>query len=143
VTWETRGKTYRNLTDLQRARPSGRYRALPSRRRYIPKADGKHAAVIAASRQDRPGSVVALLTPIYEAEFLGSLLVPCPDVAARCAVCARSYGIKAAKSTDPRRLTISASRFFFEPGWARKIGRIPIGDHRIIRLIQNGLRRVC
>src|SRR5258708_12819783 len=51
----------RNLTDLHSRVHSGAYRALPSRRRYIPKADGKQ----------RPHGIAAL-----EAKILHPALIP-------------------------------------------------------------------
>src|SRR5258706_7794255 len=63
----------RNLTDLHARVHSGAYRALPSRRVYIPKADGKQRPLGIAALEDKivQAAVVAILTPIYEAEFLG------------------------------------------------------------------------
>ena len=62
-----------NLTDLHARVHSGAYRALPSRRRYILKADGKQRPLGIAALEDKivQAAVVAILTPIYEAEFLG------------------------------------------------------------------------
>jgi RNA-directed DNA polymerase len=63
----------RNLTNLHARVHSGAYRALPSRRKYIPKADGKQRPLGIAALEDKivQAAVVAILTPIYEAEFLG------------------------------------------------------------------------
>src|SRR5258706_13498019 len=63
----------RNLTDLHARVHSGAYRALQSRPTYIPKADGKQRPLGIAALEDKivQAAVVAILTPIYEAEFLG------------------------------------------------------------------------
>jgi RNA-directed DNA polymerase len=62
-----------NLADLHNRVHTGAYRALPSRRTYIPKADGRQRPLGIASLEDKivQAAVVATLTPIYEAEFLG------------------------------------------------------------------------
>src|SRR4029434_180677 len=62
-----------NLADLHRRVHTGAYRALPSRRKYIPKADGRQRPLGIAALEDKvvQAAVVAILTPIYEAEFLG------------------------------------------------------------------------
>ena len=63
----------RNLTDLHARVHSGAYRALPSRRVFIPKADGKLRPLGIAAIEDKivQAAVVAILTPVYEAQFLG------------------------------------------------------------------------
>src|SRR5262249_30605531 len=61
-----------NLADLHARVNAGTYRALPSRRKYIPKADGRQRPLGIAAIEDKivQAAVVAILTPIYEAEFL-------------------------------------------------------------------------
>ena len=63
----------RNLTDLHARVQRGAYRALPSRRVYIPKSDGKLRPLGIAAMEDKlvQAAVVMILTPVYEAEFLG------------------------------------------------------------------------
>jgi RNA-directed DNA polymerase len=62
-----------NLMDLHARVHTGAYRALPSRRKYIPKADGRQRPLGIAAIEDKivQAAVVAVLTPIYESEFLG------------------------------------------------------------------------
>ena len=62
-----------NLLDLHARVHAGAYRALPSLRKYIPKADGRQRPLGIAAIEDKivQAAVVAVLTPIYESEFLG------------------------------------------------------------------------
>src|SRR5262245_16508078 len=63
----------RNLTDLHERVHRGAYRALPSRRTYIPKADGKQRPLAIAALEDKivQRATVAVLNAIYEEDFLG------------------------------------------------------------------------
>ena len=74
MTWTEYAKRLEaNLLDLHARVHTGAYRALPSRRKYIPKADGRQRPLGIAAIEDKivQAAVAAILTPIYEAEFLG------------------------------------------------------------------------
>jgi hypothetical protein len=61
------------VTDLHGRLHSGAYRATPSRRVYIPKADGRQRPLGVASLEDKivQQAVVTVLNAIYEEDFLG------------------------------------------------------------------------
>ena len=74
MTWQTyEADLDRNLTDLHSRVHRGAYRALPSRRTYIPKADGKQRPLAVAALEDKivQRATVAVLNAIYEEDFLG------------------------------------------------------------------------
>ena len=62
-----------NIEDLHQRVQRGAYRALPSRRVYIPKPDGQQRPLAVAALEDKivQRAVVALLNAIYEEDFLG------------------------------------------------------------------------
>src|SRR6201981_3056146 len=61
------------LRDLHDRVHSGRYQARPSRRAYIPKADGRLRPLGIAALEDKivQRAVVEVLNAVYEADFLG------------------------------------------------------------------------
>jgi retron-type reverse transcriptase len=59
-----------NLKDLHARLQRGAYRALPSRRQYIPKPDGRQRPLAVAALEVQRATV-ALLNAIYEEDFLG------------------------------------------------------------------------
>jgi RNA-directed DNA polymerase len=131
-----------NLADLHARVHAGTYRALPSRRKYIPKADGRQRPLGIAAIEDKivQAAVVALLTPIYEAEFLGFSYGFRPGRSQHDALDALAYGIKARKvnwilDADVRSFFDTLSR-----EWLVRFVEHRIGDRRIIRLIQKWLK---
>jgi RNA-directed DNA polymerase len=69
LTWRTfETDLERNLTDLHSRVQRGAYRALPSRRTYIPKADGRQRPLAVAALEDKlvQKATVAVLNCIYE-----------------------------------------------------------------------------
>src|SRR5436190_1246643 len=143
VTWEDYAADLdRNLTDLHARVHRGAYRALPSRRRYIPKADGKQRPLGIAAIEDKivQAAVVALLTPIYEAEFLGFSYGFRPGRSQHDALDALAYGIKARKINWILDADISCFFDSLSPEWLVRLVECRIGDQRIIRLIQKWLK---
>jgi retron-type reverse transcriptase len=143
VTWvDYAADLDRNLTDLHARVHRGAYRALPSRRRYIPKADGTQRPLGIAAIEDKivQAAVVAILTPVYEAEFLGFSYGFRPGRSQHDALDALAYGIKARKINWI--LDADISRFFdsLSPDWLVRFVEHRIGDQRIIRLIQKWLK---
>src|ERR671917_1419640 len=61
------------LADLHARVHRGAYRALPSRRRYIPKPDGRQRPLAIAALEDKivQKATVAVLNAIHEEDFLG------------------------------------------------------------------------
>src|SRR5208282_2372189 len=143
VTWDQYAEQLEdNLAGLHARVHAGTYRALPSRRRYIPKADGRQRPLGIAAIEDKvvQAAVVAILTPIYEAEFLGFSYGFRPGRSQHDALDALAYGIGARKID----WIIDADiRSFFDTisqDWLVRFMEHRIGDRRIIRLIQKWLK---
>ena len=74
VTWtEYMENLEANLAGLHQRVHTGAYRALPSRRKYIPKADGRQRPLAIAALEDKivQRATAAVLNAIYEEDFLG------------------------------------------------------------------------
>ena len=74
MTWREYEKTLpQRVAELYRLIYVGAYRATPSRRVYIPKADGRQRPLGIASIEDKivQQAVVTVLSAIYEVDFLG------------------------------------------------------------------------
>jgi RNA-directed DNA polymerase len=74
LTWEEyEANIDRNIVDLHDRLHRGAYRALPSRRVYIPKPDGRQRPLAIAALEDKivQRAAAAVLNAIYEEDFLG------------------------------------------------------------------------
>jgi retron-type reverse transcriptase len=74
VTWKQYGEDLEtNLQDLAVLLKRGAYRALPTRRTYIPKADGQQRPLGVTALEDKivQAALVEVLNAIYEVDFLG------------------------------------------------------------------------
>src|SRR3974390_1358612 len=74
ITWRDYGRDLEaNLSDLHARVQRGAYRARPTRRVFIPKADGRLRPLGVAALEDKilQRAVVEVLNAIYEEDFLG------------------------------------------------------------------------
>jgi RNA-directed DNA polymerase len=74
LTWQTyEADLDRRIEDLHARVRRGAYQAQRSRRRYIPKADGRQRPLAVAALEDKivQRATVAVLNAIYEEDFLG------------------------------------------------------------------------
>src|SRR5262245_48086660 len=130
-----------NLSDLHSRVQTGAYRALPSRRKYIPKADGRQRPLGIAAIEDKivQAAVVTVLTPIYESEFLGFSYGFRPKRSQHQALDALAFGI--GKRRINWVLDCDVQSFFdkVDQNWLVRFVKHRIGDRRIIRLIAKWL----
>jgi group II intron reverse transcriptase/maturase len=130
------------LQDLCSRIHSGRYRPLPVRRTYIPKADGGERPLGLLALEDKivQSAVAELLSAIYEADFLDC-----------------SYGFRPGRSAHQALRTIHKAimtervswvldadirRFFdsVDHGWLLRMIEHRIADPRILRLLRQWLK---
>src|SRR5215475_3642124 len=143
LTWPTyEADLDRNLTDLHERVQRGAYRATPSRRTYIPKADGRQRPLAVAALEDKivQRATVAVLNCTYEEEFLGFSYGFRPKRGQHDALDALVVGI----TTKKVNFVFDADiRSFFDEvsqSWLIRFVEHRIGDPRIIRLIQKWLK---
>jgi RNA-directed DNA polymerase len=143
LTWKDYEADFeRHIEDLHNRVKRGAYRALPSRRVYIPKPDGRQRPLAVAALEDKivQRAVVALLSTIYEEDFLGFSYGFRPGRGAHDALDALCVGIHGKKVSFI--LDADIRSFFDEISqqWLIRFLEHRIGDRRIIRLIQKWLK---
>jgi len=143
LTWQAyEADLEQKLTDLHSRVHRGAYRALPSRRTYIPKADGNQRPLAVAALEDKivQRATAAVLNAIYEEDFLGFSYGFRPGRSPHDAMDALAVGITTKKvnfilDADVRSFFDSVSK-----DWLVRFVGERIGDKRIIRLIQKWLK---
>jgi group II intron reverse transcriptase/maturase len=143
LTWsEYRGDLEPRLNDLHARLHRGAYRAQPSRRRMIPKPDGRERPLAVAALEDKivQKATAAVLNVIYEEEFLGFSYGFRPKRGPHDALDALAVGITSRKvnfilDADIRSFFDSVSQ-----SWLVRFLEHRIGDRRIICLIQKWLK---
>jgi RNA-directed DNA polymerase len=142
VTWEDYGRNLEaNLRDLHARVHRGSYRARPSRKVFIPKADGRLRPLGVAALEDKilQRALVEVLNAVYEQDFVGF-----------------SYGFRSGRSPHDALDALAAGivgkhvswvldadfREFFtslDHRWLEKFLEHRIADRRVLRLIQKWL----
>src|SRR5688572_3525441 len=143
LTWKDyEAKLERNLEDLHDRVQRGAYRALPSRRVYIPKPDGRQRPLAVAALEDKivQRAVATLLNAIYEEDFLGFSYGFRPGRGAHDAMDALCVGIGRQKVSYILDADIRSFFDEIDQDWLIRFLEHRIGDRRIIRLIQKWLR---
>jgi len=143
VTW----KEYENglegrLADLHSRVHRGAYRAQPSRRVYIPKADGRQRPLGIAALEDKivQQAVVTILNQIYEVDFQGFSYGFRPGRSPHRALDALYVGLVRSKVNWVLDADI---RSFFDRmshEWTMRFVQHRVADNRILRLLQKWLK---
>ena len=132
----------RRIEDLHARVQRGAYRALPSRRRYIPKPDGRQRPLAITALEDKivQRAAVAVPNAIYEEDFLGFSYGFRPKRGQHDALDALVVSISRTKVNHI--LDADIRSFFDEVSqeWLVKFLNHRIGDPRMIRLIQKWLK---
>jgi RNA-directed DNA polymerase len=142
VTWrEYEQDLAGNLRDLHERVQSGRYRASPSRRAYIPKADGRQRPLGIATLEDKilQRAVTGVLNAIYEVDFRGFSYGFRPGRKPHDALDALAAGMYRKKVNWV--LDADIRDFFgqLDRDWLGKFLRHRIADERILRLVSKWL----
>ena len=129
------------LSALHQAVHRGTYRAQPSRRVYIPKADGSKRPLGIAALEDKivQQAVVMVLNAVYEADFVGFSYGFRPGRGQHDALDALSVGITERKVNWV--LDADIRQFFdaLDHNWMMRFVEHRIADPRILRLIRRWL----
>jgi len=143
LTWRTYDADLEgNLADLHARVHRGAYRALPSRRVYIPKADGRQRPLAVAALEDKivQRATATVLNAIYEEDFLGFSYGFRSGRSAHHAMDALVVGISSKKVNFILDADIRAFFDTVNHEWLIRFVEHRIGDPRIIRLIQKWLK---
>jgi len=140
--WDYEADLEPRLADRHDRVHRGTYRAQPSRRRDIPKPEGRQRPLAVAALEDKivQKAVLAVLNAIYEEDFLGFSYGFRPKRSPHDALDALVVGIS---STKVNWIWDADIRSFFDAvdqTWLVRFLEHRIGDKRILRLIRKWLK---
>lgn len=130
------------LTDLHSRIHRGAYRAQPSRRVYIPKADGKQRPLGIASLEDKivQQAVVTILNQVYEVDFRGFSYGFRPGRDPHQALDALNVGITRRRVNWILDADIKGFFDHVSHEWLEKFLKHRIADTRVLRLIRKWMK---
>jgi RNA-directed DNA polymerase len=144
VTWEEYGGDglQERLADLHRRIHSGGYHAKPSRRVWIPKADGRQRPLGIAALEDKIAqrAIGTVLEQIWEQDFLDFSYGFRPGRRQHDALDALFVGITQENVNWVLDLDIKSFFDKIEHEWMIRFVEHRIGDRRVVRLIQKWLK---
>ncbi len=143
VTWRQYGEQLEeHLPDLHERVHSGQYKASPSKRIWIPKADGRQRPIGITVLEDKTvqQAVVTVLNQIYEVDFLGFSYGFRPKRSQHNALDAVWAGITRRKVSWVLDADISGSFDNIDHQWLMKFIEHRIADTKLLRLIKKWLR---
>jgi len=143
VTWHEYGEGLENrITDLHDRVQSGRFRAKPSKRVWIPKPDGRQRPIGITALEDKivQQAAVRVLNHIYEKDFLGFSYGFRPERSQHNALDAIWVGITQRKVSWVLDADIKSFFDTINHAWLMKFLERRIGDPRMLRLIRKWLR---
>jgi RNA-directed DNA polymerase len=143
VTWQDyEADLEPRLEELHDRVHRGAYRPQPSRRTYIPKADGRERSLAIAALEDKivQGATVLVLNAIYEGDFVGFSYGFRPGRGPHDALDALAVAISTRKVNWI--LDADVQNFFARVSQEKLVLFLEhrVGDKRIIRLIQKWLK---
>jgi RNA-directed DNA polymerase len=143
VTWQDYESGLEDrLQDLHSRVHRGTYRALPVRRRFIPKPDGRQRPLGIAALEDKvvQRAVVTVLNAIYEEDFLGFSYGFRPGRGQHDALDALCVAIKGKRVNWVLDADIKGFFDAVDHSWLLRFVRHRVGDERIARLVGKWLK---